>query len=91
MQTKVQVSPDGTIRPTVVEAGDSGSLASAAVFREIGAGLLSQPALVPALEQRQLGAPTLNVRHERHRTELLHHCLTAKRLDMNEADKETTW
>ena len=74
-----------------MEAGDSGSLASAAVFREVDTGLLSQPPLVPALKQRQLGAPTLNVRHERHRTELLHHCLTATRLDINEADKDLTW
>ena len=77
-----------TTGPTVVEAGDGGCLARAAVARGVCAGLFPEPTLVPALEQRQFRPPTPNVRHERHWTDYFRQCLTAIQLDINEVAKD---
>ena len=74
-----------------MEAGDAGCLAGAAVTRGVCASLFPEPPLVPALEQRQLRPPTLNVRHERHWTDDFRRCLTAIQVDINEIVKYFTW
>ena len=71
-----------------MEAGDGGCLAGATVTRGVCASLFPEPPLVPALEQRQLRPPTLNVRHERHWTYHFRQCLTAIQLDINEVVKD---